>query len=83
MKFNTTYFAGCGMIALLALSSCDKDFEETNINPNSPEKVSSALLLPNVIRSTTNEIAGKSWGLGNLVMQQTAKIQFTNKNRYN
>jgi len=83
MNFNTKYFAGLGMVALLALSSCDKDFEETNINPNSPEKVSSALLLPNIIRSTTNEIAGKSWGLGNLVMQQTAKIQFTNEDRYN
>jgi hypothetical protein len=83
MKFNKKYFTGFGMVALLALSSCDKDFEETNINPNSPEVVSSALLLPNIIRSTTNEIAGKSWGLGNLVMQQTAKIQFTNEDRYN
>lgn len=83
MTFNKKYFAGFGMVALLALSSCDKDFEETNINPNSPEVVSSALLLPNIIRSTTNEIAGKSWGYGNLVMQQTAKIQFTNEDRYN
>lgn len=83
MKFNTNYIAGFGLAALLALSSCDKDFEETNINPNSPEQVSSALLLPNIIRSTTNEIAGKAWGYGNLVMQQTAKIQFTNEDRYN
>ncbi len=74
MKFNTNYLAGIGLTALLALNGCDKDFEETNSNPNSPEAVSSDLLLPNIIRSTTNEIAGKSWGYGNLVMQQTAKI---------
>ncbi len=83
MKFNTNYLAGIGLTALLALNGCDKDFEETNSNPNSPEAVSSDLLLPNIIRSTTNEIAGKSWGYGNLVMQQTAKIQFTNEDRYN
>lgn len=83
MKFYTKYFAGFGLAALMIITGCDQDFEETNINPNSPEKVSSALLLPNIIRSTTNEIAGKSWGIGNLVMQQTAKIQFTNEDRYN
>ena len=83
MKFNKTYFSGIALTLAMGLSSCDKDFEEININPNSPETVSSALLLPTVIRSTTNEIAGNAWGYGNVVMQYTAKIQFTNEDRYN
>jgi hypothetical protein len=83
MKFNRKYIAGLSLVAVFALSSCDKDFEEINMNPNSPEVVSSDLLLPNVMRSTTNEIAGNAWGIGNVVMQYSAKIQFTNEDRYN
>lgn len=83
MKLNKTYFSGLAIALMLGVSSCDKDFEKVNTNPNNPEKVSSALLLPNVIRNTTNEIAGNSWGYGNIVMQYTAKIQFTNEDRYN
>jgi len=45
------------------------------MNPNSPEVVSSDLLLPNVMRSTTNEIAEMLWGIGNVWMQYSAKIQ--------
>lgn len=83
MKYNTNFIAGVGLAALLSLSACDKDFGEINTNPNSPETVSSSLLLPTIIRNTTNEITGKAWGYGNVVMQQTAKIQFTNEDRYN
>lgn len=83
MKFNRKYIAGLSLAIVFALSSCDKDFEEINMNPNSPEVVSSDLLLPNVMRSTTNEIAGNAWGIGNVVMQYSAKIQFTNEDRYN
>lgn len=83
MQFNKRYFTALALSLTLGLSSCDKDFEEINVNPNSPETVSSALLLPTVIRSTTNEIAGNAWGYGNVVMQYTAKIQFTNEDRYN
>src|SRR5690554_8207254 len=71
------------LMLLLAVTGCDKDFEDINTNPNSPETVSPALLMPTVIRSSANEIAGKSWGIGNVVMQYTAKIQFTNEDRYN
>ena len=81
MKINKLSISGLALGLLLGVSACDKDFEEVNVNPNSPEAVSSALLLPNVIRNTTNEIAGNAWGLGNLVMQYTAKIQFTNEDR--
>jgi hypothetical protein len=83
MQFNKKYLAAITLTLFLGLSSCDKDFEEVNVNPNSPETVSSALLLPTVIRNTTYEIAGNAWGYGNVVMQYTAKIQFTNEDRYN
>lgn len=83
MQFNKRYFTALALTLTLGISSCDNDFEEINVNPNSPETVSSALLLPTVIRSTTNEIAGNAWGYGNVVMQYTAKIQFTNEDRYN
>lgn len=83
MKINKLSISGLALGLLLGVSACDKDFEEVNVNPNSPEAVSSALLLPNVIRNTTNQIAGNAWGLGNLVVQYTAKIQFTNEDRYN
>src|SRR5690554_3417346 len=71
------------LLFLMIATGCEKGFEETNKNPNSPETVSPALLLPTVIRNSANEIASKSWGIGNVVMQYTAKIQFTNEDRYN
>ncbi|MFC4871896.1 SusD/RagB family nutrient-binding outer membrane lipoprotein [Negadavirga shengliensis] len=83
MKFIKIKFLGALAVLCMLTTSCDKDFEEINQNPNSPETVSSALLLPNVIRSAANEIVGKSWGIGNVVVQYTAKIQFTNEDRYN
>lgn len=83
MQFNKKYLAAFSLTLALGLSSCDKDFEEINVNPNSPQTVSSALLLPTVIRNTTYEISGNAWGYGNVVMQYTAKIQFTNEDRYN
>ncbi|MFC3417851.1 SusD/RagB family nutrient-binding outer membrane lipoprotein [Algoriphagus hitonicola] len=83
MNSNKKYLSAIGLALFLGLGACDQDFEQININPNSPETVSSALLLPTIIRNTTNEMAGRAWGYGNVVMQQTAKIQFTNEDRYN
>lgn len=80
-KFKVIYI---GFALLLAVvGGCDKDFEEINRNPNNPETVSPALLLPHIIRVASNEIVGKSWGIGNVVVQYSAKIQFTNEDRYN
>lgn len=41
-------------ISILFLGSCDKDFEETNANPNDPASVPSSLLLGNTLRVTAN-----------------------------
>lgn len=73
-----------GLVAgLFVATSCDKDFQEVNTNPNDPESVPASLLLPTIIRNPVNEVAGLSWGYGNVVMQYAAKIQFTNEDRYN
>nr|MBI1229758.1 SusD/RagB family nutrient-binding outer membrane lipoprotein [Cytophagales bacterium] len=80
---NRIILTGLVLLNTLVFSSCDEGFEEVNRNPNSPETVSSALLLPHVIRNASNEIVGKSWGIGNVVVQYSAKIQFTNEDRYN
>jgi hypothetical protein len=84
MKINSKkIFAAILALQLGWIVSCTEDFEEINSNPNSPEVVPSSLLLPTVMRSTTSQVAGQAWGIGNVVMQYTAKIQFTNEDRYN
>jgi hypothetical protein len=68
---------------LAVFSGCDSDFEEINKNPNNPEAVPASLLLPTVIRNTAYEIEDLAWNYGNVVVQYSAKIQFTNEDRYN
>ncbi len=68
---------------LFVATSCDKDFQEVNTNPNDPESVPASLLLPTIIQNPVNEVASLAWGYGNVVMQYSAKIQFTNEDRYN
>ncbi len=72
------------MIAVLALLSwgCEKDFDLINTNPNAPERVNSGLLLPNIQRNMINQVLGETWGIGNIVIQHTAKNQFVNEDRY-
>lgn len=83
MKSNMKSYILAVLLLLVSATACDKDFEEVNTNPNNPESVSPSLLLPTVIRNSVNEMAAKAWGYGNVVMQYTAKIQFTNEDRYN
>ncbi|UXP32215.1 SusD/RagB family nutrient-binding outer membrane lipoprotein [Reichenbachiella agarivorans] len=71
------------LAVVLTVTSCDDDFEQVNTNPNSPESVPAYLLLPTVIRSGVSQSADLAWGYGNVVMQYSAKIQFTNEDRYN
>lgn len=71
------------VLALVLVGACTDDFESINTNPNSPEQVPPSLLLPTVIKNPVNQVASLSWGYGNVVMQYTAKIQFTNEDRYN
>jgi hypothetical protein len=83
MKITYKFSMMVALFLMVTATACDKGFEEVNTNPNNPESVSPSLLLPAVIRNSANEIAGKAWGIGNVVMQYTAKIEFTNEDRYN
>lgn len=71
-------------IFLLAglLSACTHDFSETNTNENSPTNVTPDLLLSGVIRNMMNQQVNSAWGIGNIVAQHHAKIQFVNEDRY-
>lgn len=71
------------IIAVLLMVSCTDDFEAINSNPNEPETVTSDLLLSTTISSSMNSLVDQSWGNGNIVAQLTAKINFTDFDRYN
>jgi len=71
------------VLALIALSAgCTKDFDGINTNPNSPTAVNSGLLLPQIQRDMMNTVMNEAWGIGNIVIQHTAKNQFVNEDRY-
>ncbi|MFN7118031.1 MAG: SusD/RagB family nutrient-binding outer membrane lipoprotein [Saprospiraceae bacterium] len=71
------------VLAVLAIvPACTEEFEEINTNPNSPVSVNSALLLPQIQRDMINAVIGEAWGIGNIVIQHTAKNQFVNEDRY-
>ena len=67
---------------MLVLPACTKDFEEINTDSRAIIAVTPELLLPNVIRSSVTATTNESWGIGNIVVQHTAKIQFVNEDRY-
>ncbi len=70
------------LILSMVTISCTKDFEEINTNNNAPEKVTPQLLLPDIQRDMINQVLGEGWGIGNIVIQHTAKNQFVNEDRY-
>jgi hypothetical protein len=71
------------VLGFVALSSgCTKDFDDINTSPNAPTAVNSNLLLPQIQRDMINSLLGETWGIGNIVIQHTAKNQFVNEDRY-
>lgn len=81
MKY--TLLKSLAILGLIALASgCTKDFDEINTNPNSPTAVNSGLLLPQIQRDMMNALMNETWGIGNIVIQHTAKNQFVNEDRY-
>lgn len=66
----------------LAFTGCTKDFDDINSNPNAPTSVNSGLLLPQIQRDMIGSLLGETWGIGNIVIQHTAKNQFVNEDRY-
>ena len=67
---------------LILAGACTDDFEEVNTNQNQPEVVASDLLLTNVIVESVRTMDDRAWGIGNVVAQHVAKIQFTGEDRY-
>lgn len=67
---------------LLLVPSCTKDFDEVNANPDAITDVTPDLLLPGILRTAVNQMVDQSWGIGNIVIQHTAKIQFVSEDRY-
>lgn len=73
-----------GGLALLGATSCQKDFEEINTNPNKPEKPlptalfngSNKLLLKNTRNYTTSGMMFRSW------MQYSAQDTYTKESRF-
>jgi len=70
------------LVLIGLMPACTKDFEEVNTNPNAPSTVTPTLLLPGVQRDMMSAVLGDAWGIGNIVIQQTAKNQFVNEDRY-
>lgn len=66
----------------LVIISCKKDFESINTNTNVPTVVTPDLLLSGVIQNMMNRQVNEAWGIGNIVAQYHAKIQFVNEDRY-
>ena len=46
------------ILITLAMTSCDKNFEDINSNPNNPEVINPELLMVNIIRGSVNNLVG-------------------------
>lgn len=70
------------LLTVVLSASCTKDFSDVNMDTNVPTTAAPDLLLSGVIRNIANQNVSVAWGIGNLVAQYNAKIQFVNEDRY-
>lgn len=70
------------VIGIALLTGCTKDFSDTNTNKNNTTTVTPDLLLSGIIKSSMDRQVSEAWGIGNIVVQHHAKIQFVNEDRY-
>ncbi len=70
------------VLAAAILTGCTKDFSDINTNKNNPTEVTPDLLLSGILKSTMDRQVNEAWGIGNIVVQHHAKIQFVNEDRY-
>ncbi|MCX2478847.1 SusD/RagB family nutrient-binding outer membrane lipoprotein [Pedobacter sp. MC2016-15] len=82
MKITIKQFLFSGLFCTMIAAGCTKDFAEKNQDPNAITVITPDLLLPSIIRSAINTQMGEAWGIGTLVVQQTAKYQFVDDDRY-
>ncbi len=84
MKISKLYKYFIVLFFIGAFTSCTKDFEEMNVNPNQPAVVSTGFLLTSVQKSFSDEIWDE-WNngrFGMLFSQYWAQNQYTNESRY-
>ncbi|WP_162053598.1 SusD/RagB family nutrient-binding outer membrane lipoprotein [Pontibacter pamirensis] len=84
MNIISKYKLCFALLLGLGLSSCDKDFEEINVNPNAPEDVPAAVILPAAQQSAASRLFGASLNLtyAETWAQHIAKIQYIDEDRY-
>ncbi|WP_069658883.1 SusD/RagB family nutrient-binding outer membrane lipoprotein [Arcticibacter eurypsychrophilus] len=82
MKYSKLLLSYILLNGLVLLAGCTKDFADINDDKNAITIITPDLLLPSVIRSSVNATMGEAWGVGTLVVQQTAKYQFVDDDRY-
>ena len=82
MKNRYKFILALVTLAITLLPTCTQDFEEENTDPNAITGVTPDLVLPGILRSSVSQMVNESWGTGNLVIQQTAKYQFVDEDRY-
>jgi len=70
------------LLITLAMTSCDKNFEEINSNPNNPEVINPELLMVNIIRGSVNNLVGDGFSSGNVLMQYMTQVREPSIDRY-
>ncbi|MET6989560.1 SusD/RagB family nutrient-binding outer membrane lipoprotein [Sediminicola arcticus] len=71
------------IMALAVITSCTKDFEEINTNPNAPVSVQPSLLLRQVIYDYGEQMSYEGFTAGNLLGQYTTALDFNLFDRHN
>src|SRR5690606_9460306 len=69
MKYINKYLVACTMACMMGLTSCEKDFLDVNVNPNSPASSTEALTLPAGMGTTAFVMANQFQLLGNFWAQ--------------
>lgn len=82
MKKSAFYIAM--VVTILASTSCSKQLDEANVNPNSTEKAQPDYLLTSAIKNSADAYWGTTNNMNSslLFVQHWAKIQYTEEDRY-
>jgi len=72
------------VLVIVGMSACDSGFQQINKNPNSPTSAPATMTLPDAEHALMNQVydAGMNMYVGGIWVQQYAKIQYTEEDRY-
>ncbi len=73
------------LAVMIAITGCERNFEEINTNPNDPTEVPATNVLLSAITSGLNRVQGASMNMtyAGLWVQHYAKIQYIDEDNYN